>query len=130
MLFWQISPIILVSGILVTLIINKIESKEITWPKYILLDSLFILASIGYFTLSRKRPFMLILVSFILNSALLLLMDLISSNIGRATRLGIPILISLYALILIVLWLVHISHRRGINILAVIFITWASSLPA
>ena len=121
-LFWQISGIILVSGILVTLIINFIESKDITWSKYILVASLSILASISFFTLLRNRPFMLVLGSFISNAALLLLLDLISSNIGWATKLGIPILISLYALILLVLWLIRISNRRGFNILAAIFI--------
>jgi len=121
-LFWEISAIILVSGILVTLIINKIESKNITWSRYTLVSSLSILASISFFTLLRNRPFMLVLGSFISNAALLLLLDLISLNIGWGTKLGIPILISLYALILLVLWLIRISHRRGFNILAVIFI--------
>ena len=121
-LFWQISGIILVSGILVTLIINWIESKDITWSRYTLVASLSILASISFFTLLRNRPFMLVLGSFISNAALLLLLDLISSNIGWATKLGIPILVSLYALILLVLWLIRISNRRGFNILAAIFI--------
>jgi len=121
-LFWEISAIILVSGILVTLVINWIESKNITWSKYILVASLSILASISFFTLLRNRPFMLVLGSFISNAALLLLLDLISSNIGWGTKLGVPILISLYALILLVLWLIRISHRRGFNILAAIFI--------
>ena len=121
-LFWEISAIILVSGILVTLVVNWIESKSITWSKYIFVASLSILASISFFTLLRNRPFMLVLGSFISNAALLLLLDLISSNIGWGTKLGVPILISLYALILLVLWLIRISHRRGFNILAVIFI--------
>jgi hypothetical protein len=121
-LFWQISAIILVSGILVTLVINWMESKSITWSRYTLVSSLSILASISFFTLLRNRPFMLVLGSFISNAALLLLLDLISSNIGWGTKLGIPILFSFYALILIVLWLIRISHRRGFNILALIFI--------
>ncbi|MCF8226577.1 MAG: DUF6320 domain-containing protein [Bacteroidales bacterium] len=121
-LFWEISAIILISGILVTLVINWIESKNITWSKYTLVSSLSILATISFFTLLRNRPFMLVLGSFISNAALLLLLDLISSNIGWGTKLGIPILFSLYALILIVLWLIRISHRRGFNILALIFI--------
>lgn len=121
-LFWQISGIILISGILVTLVINKIESNSITWSKYTLVASLSILASISFFTLLRNRPFMLVLGSFISNAALLLLLDLISSNIGWATKLGIPILVSSYALILLVLWFIRISNRRGFNILAVIFI--------
>ena len=121
-LFWEISAIILVSGILVTLVINWIESKNITWSRYTLVSSFSILASISFFTLLRNRPFMLVLGSFISNAALLLLLDLISSNIGWGTKLGIPILFSFYALILIVLWLIRISHRRGFNILALIFI--------
>ena len=121
-LFWEISAIILGSGIFVTLIINKIESNDITWSKYVLVVSLSILASISFFTFLRKRPFILILGSFISNAALLLLLDLISSNIGWGTKLGIPILMALYALIIIVLWIIRISHRRGFNILAVIFI--------
>ena len=121
-LFWEISVIILVSGVLVTLVVNWIESRTITWSKYILVASLSILASISFFTLLRNRPFILVLGSFISNAALLLLLDLISSNIGWGTKLGVPILVSLYALILLVLWLIRISHRRGFNILAVIFI--------
>jgi hypothetical protein len=121
-LFWEISVIILVSGVLVTLVVNWIESRTITWSKYSLVASLSILASISFLTLLRNRPFILVLGSFISNAALLLLLDLISSNIGWGTKLGVPILISLYALILLVLWLIRISNRRGFNILAVIFI--------
>lgn len=121
-LFWEISAIILISGILVTLVINWIVSKNITWSKYIMVSSLSILATISFFTLLRSRPFMLVLGSFISNAALLLLLDLLSSNIGWGTKLGIPILFSLYALILIVLWAIRISNWRGFNILALIFI--------
>jgi len=121
-LFWEISGIILLSGIIVTLIINIIVNKNVTWSKYILVASLSIIASISFFTFLRRRAFLLVLGSFISNAVLLLLLDLISSNIGWGTKLGIPILISLYALILVVLWLIRISHRRGFNILAVIFI--------
>jgi len=121
-LFWEISGIILVSGIIATLIINIIVNKNITWSKYILVASLSILASISFFTLLRNRVFMLVLGSFISNAMLLLLLDLISSYIGWGTKLGIPILFSLYAMILVVLWLIRISHRRGFNILAVVFI--------
>jgi hypothetical protein len=121
-LFWEISGIILISGIIATLIINLIVNKNVTWSRYILVASLSILASISFFTLLRHKAFLLVLGSFISNAVLLLLLDLISSNIGWGTKLGIPILISLYALIIIVLWLIRISHRRGFNILAVIFL--------
>ena len=64
-LFWEISGIILVSGIIVTLIINIIETNSVTWSKYISVPSLSIFASISFFTFLRKRVFMLVLGSFI-----------------------------------------------------------------
>ncbi len=121
-LFWEISGIILISGILVTLIINFIVSKNISWAKYNVTVSLILFANISFFTLWRSRPVLLLLGSLISTSALLLLLDLFSSNIGWGTKLGIPILASFYILLLIVLWLTNISRQRGFNILAIIFI--------
>ncbi len=121
-LIWEISAIILVSGILVTLIINFIVNKNITWSKYILVASLSVLTSLSFFTFLRNRVFIVVLGSFISNALLLMLLDLFSSNIGWGTKLGIPILLSFYVLILIVLWIIRVSQRRGFNILGVIFI--------
>jgi len=121
-LFWEISGIIFVSGILASMIINLIVSKNISWAKYNLIVSLVLFANISFFTFFRRRPLLLLFGSFLSASALLLSLDLLSSNIGWGTRLGIPILVSFYVLLLAVLWLNRISRQRGFNILAVIFI--------
>lgn len=121
-LFWEISGIILVSGIVVTLIINLIVNKEISWSKYNLIASLSLLANISSVTLLHKRHVFIVLTSFLANAVLLLLLDLISLNIGWGIKLGLPILISLYALIIIILWLTRIANNRGFNILAIIFL--------
>lgn len=120
-LFWEISGIILISGIMVTLIIDLIVNKTITWSKYTLVGSLSILANISFFTLLHGRAFLKIFGSFVSNAILFLLLDLIST-IDWGTKLALPILASLYALIIIVQWLIHISNQRGFNILAIIFI--------
>jgi len=49
-------------------------------------------------------------------------LDLLISNTGWGIRLGIPMLVSFYILLLAVSWLTHISRHRGFNILAIAFI--------
>ena len=121
-LFWEISGIILMSGIIITLIINFIINKGITWAKYNFTASLALFANISVFTIWRNRPFLLISGSLITTSAFLFLLDIFSSNLGWGTKLGIPILVSFYILLGVVIWLIGISHQWGFNILAIIFI--------
>ncbi len=121
-LFWEISTIILGSGIIVTLIINIIENGNISWAKYSLVASLFVFANISFFTLWRSRPVLMVLGSFISAGLLLMLLDLLSFNIGWGVRLGIPVVVSIYILLILVWWLISISHQHGFNILAMIFL--------
>ncbi len=121
-LFWEISGIILVAGILATLIVNFIVSKGITWAKYNLAASLTLFANISAFTFWRNRPFLLAAGSLAATSAFLFMLDTMSSNIGWGTQLGIPVLASFYVLLSAVIWLTGISNQWGFNILAIIFI--------
>ena len=121
-LFWEISGIILVSGIIATVIIDLIVNKNITWSKYNIIASFTVFANISFITFFRSRSILLVLGSLISNALLLVLLDLISSNSGWGIKLGIPILISFYVVVIGVICLLRITHRRGFNILAVIFI--------
>lgn len=120
-LFWEISGIILISGILVTLIINVVVNKAFTWAKYNLTASLVLFANISLYTLWRNRPILLISGSLLSTSALLILLDMFSTNLGWGTKLGVPILVSFYILLAIVQWLIGISNQWGFNILAILF---------
>ncbi|MGW8317104.1 MAG: DUF6320 domain-containing protein [Bacteroidales bacterium] len=121
-LFWEISGIILFSGIAVTIVINFIVSKNITWARYTLVASLFLFVNISFFTIWRNRFVLLIAGSYVSLVLLLLSLDLLRFNIGWGIKLGIPLLTSFYLLIIVARWLVRISYRRGFNILAIIFI--------
>jgi hypothetical protein len=122
MLFWEISGIILISGIIITLMINIIINKNVSWAKYNLVASLSVFANISLFTFWRSRPFLIVIGSLISNALLLMLLDLISFNIGWGTRLGVPVLISFYVLLIAELVLIRFSRRQGFNILATIFL--------
>lgn len=121
MLFWEISGIILLSGIVVSLIINFIVIRNITWARYNVTASLVLFANISVLTFWRNRPFLLFAGSLAANSAFLFLLDIMSSNIGWGEEIGIPILVSLYLLLGGVVWLIGISRYLGFNILAVLF---------
>jgi hypothetical protein len=121
-LFWELSCIILLSVILVTLIINLLLDKSITWSRFSMAVCLTLLANISIFTFWRHKKVLLICGSFISTAVFLVLLDLFSTNIGWGINLGIPILISFYVLLLLVIWLIRISKQRGFNILAIVFV--------
>ncbi len=120
-LFWEISGIILLSGSIATMIINLVLNKTISWSLYNVVVSIAVFANISCFTFSRNKVIFLVLGNFFSNALLIILLDLISTNTGWGIKLGIPILVSLYALLVIVFWIVKISKHHGFNILAVIF---------
>ncbi len=121
-LFWELSNVILFSGILVTITINLFLNKRITWSSYSTVASLAVLANISVFTFWRHRMLLKVLGSLVSTSVLLILLDLFSTNVGWGIKLGIPILLSFYLLLLLVIWLIRISKQRGFNILAIIFL--------
>jgi len=121
-LFWELSGIILLSGIVVTLIIDLIINQSITWSKYSITISLVILVNTTLITFLRNRLFLLGTISFLSTSALLILLDLYNMNIGWGTRLGIPFLFSFYFWLLVLVIIIKSLKNKGFNVLAYIFI--------
>ena len=121
-LFWQISGIILGSGIVVTLLINLVISNSFHWAKYVLVASLAAYAIISSLARWRRRPFFIILVSLVSLVLMLLFFDLFGVKSGWGIKLGIPILVSFYVLLLIVLLFIRLSNQLGFNVLAMLFI--------
>ncbi|MBN2521279.1 MAG: zinc ribbon domain-containing protein [Bacteroidales bacterium] len=121
-LFWELSGIILISGIIVTLIIDLIINKNITWSKYSITASLVIFVNITLITFWRHKIILVFVGSFVSTSILLVLLDMYNLNIGWGVKLGIPFLFSLYFIILVLVILMRISNQQGFNMLACFFI--------
>jgi len=121
-LFWELTGIILVSGIIVTLIIDLIINKRITWSKYSVTVCLVIFLNITLISFLQRRTLLLFAGSFISTSLLLVLLDMYNQNIGWAVKLGIPFLFSFYLITLILTLLMKQSQQPGFNILAYFFI--------
>jgi len=121
-LFWELSNIILFSGILVTLMINVISAKGITWSKYTITICLVLFANVTLFSFWRNRLMILLGGSFLSTSLLLVLLDLFNERIGWGTQLGVPLLFSLYAVILMLTFVIRLTKQHGFNILGCFFL--------
>jgi len=123
MLFWEMSGIILFSGILVTLIINLVLSKSITWSRYSITVCLVLFANISLLSFWRHRLFLLLGGSFVTTSLLLILLDMYNQKIGWGTQLGIPLLLSFYLVIIVLTWIIRKTKQHGFNVLGYIFLS-------
>ncbi len=117
-LFWQLSGIILISGMMVTFIIDLIINQSITWSKYSMSACLVLFINITMFVFSRKKIILSLIGCFISTSILLVLFDMFNKNIGWGTKLGIPLVFSFYLVVFLLISLVKRSKQRGINLIA------------
>lgn len=123
-LFWELSGIILFSGILVTFMIDVVASKTITWSRYSITVCLVLFANVTLLSFWRHRFLMLLGGSFITTSLLLVLLDLYNNKVGWGSQLGIPLLLFIYLIIFILGLLIRIIKHRGFNILGLVFVAF------
>ena len=117
-LFWELSGIILISGMLVTLIIDLIINKQITWSKYSLSVCLVLFVNITLIVFIQKKIFVLLVGSFLSVSALLFLFDLFNTKTGWGKEYGIPLVLSFYCVVYILIRIVRRTRQQGINLIA------------
>ena len=121
-LFLKLLGIILISGVVATFLINFVINREISWAKYVVIAALSVFANLSIFICWQRKPFGMFIGSFLATALAFWLIEAVGRNVEWGTGLAIPILISLYGLIIIVWWLIKISHQQGFNILAIIFL--------
>jgi hypothetical protein len=117
-LFWQLSGIVLISGAVVTLVIDLIINRGITWSRYSCSASLVLFINITLLVLLRKRTAIALMGNFLSTSALLVLFDLFDNAIGWTTKLGIPLVLAFYLVVYLLISLMRRSKQRGINLIA------------
>lgn len=116
-LFWEISGIILVSGILVTLIIDLVDGNGLLWSKYPVTACVVLFINITLLSFMINQTLLVLLGSFVSTSALLILFDLFEGNFGWGIKLGIPILFVAYLIIYGLISLIRKSREKEINLI-------------
>jgi hypothetical protein len=117
-LIWEISGIILFSGILVTLIIDLVIDSSISWSKYPVAASIILFLNISLIAFFYRNSFLFLSASFVSSSILLILLDLFTGGVKWVMKLGIPLLLGVYIVILVLVIMIKYARYKGLNIIA------------
>lgn len=117
-IFWQISGLVFISGIIITLLIDYIGNQSITWSKYPATISLILFVNFTLNTFLRNRITLMLVLSFLSVTALFTLFDVYAGDTGWEIKLGIPIILIAYITVFILILLVRKAKQKGLNIIA------------
>lgn len=117
-LVWEITTIVLLSGMVVTTVIDVLIKGGISWSRYSIAAGLFLFAVVSLLVFVSKRPFWMAVGFFISTSLLLFLIDVFNHDYTWGLQLGIPLALcaSLVGYVLIVV--IAKSKQKGFNIIA------------
>lgn len=124
-ILWQVTAILLFSGIVSTLIIDIASHNRVTWSLYPVAICLIVLAYSSLFAFWQTRTLYRILVGWLLSSALLFLIAWFFPAAEWTTSLGIPIVFAVNFISLSLLIVSRLSKHRGLNLFAVAFVALA-----
>jgi hypothetical protein len=124
-LFWELSGIILISGMIITFIIDLIINQSVTWSKYSMSVCLVLFINVTLIVFLQKKIYVLLSGSFVSVSILLILFDLFSQNTGWGIKIGIPMILCFYFVVFGLIKIVRRSRRVGINLIAYFLVTSA-----
>ncbi len=117
-IFWQVSGIIFISGILVTLIIDFLANNAITWSKYPITACVVLLINTTLITFLYTKISLLLIGSFVSTSGFLLLIDIFTKASGWSVKLGVPILLAAYIIVVLFVKLIKKVEKKGFNVIA------------
>lgn len=117
-IFWEISGMILISGLLVTLIIDLLANNHITWSAYSITIGLVIFANTTLIRFVPDKLYWLLAGSFLSTSALLVLLDIFEGGIDWSLSLGIPILLIAYVIANALMTIIRKLKDKGLNLIA------------
>jgi hypothetical protein len=117
-IFWQISALILISGIIITSLIDFIGNQNITWSKYPATISLVLFINFTLNTFLRQKIILMVILSFLSVTGLFRLFDIYAGNTGWEIKLGIPIIFAAYLTVFTLIFLVRKAKQKGLNIIA------------
>ncbi len=117
-IFWQISGLILISGIIITLLIDFAGSQSITWSKYPATVSLVLFVNFTLNTFLRKKIMLMVALSFLSVTSLFFLFDVFAGDTQWEIKPGIPIILVAYITVLVLVFLIRKAKQKGLNIIA------------
>ena len=125
LILWQITAVLLLSGIAATLIINLSIQGSITWSIYPISICLMVFSYASLMVLWRTTIFFQVLAAWII-STLVLVMVNGSIEADWPLLLALPILSAVNIIGLLINFIVRNLKAKGLNVLSLIFVSIAA----
>ncbi|HLT72362.1 MAG TPA: hypothetical protein VKZ75_06900 [Cyclobacteriaceae bacterium] len=124
-ILWQVTAILLLSGIVATFIIDVSINKAVTWSVYPLSICMIVLSYASFLAFWHTRIIYQILAGWALSTFLLVICSQLFPSAGWTVDLGIPILFAVNFISILLLGVFAATRRKSLNLLAFIFVAIA-----
>ena len=121
-LIWEVTSIVLLSGILGVILLNLIFQQSLTWSVYPLVLGLSVFAYITLIIYWRGRRWKKVLGSFVVTFAMLFFIDFVSQGIEWALLVALPLLLGSYVIGVVLYVVARRVRYYGFNLLAYVFV--------
>jgi hypothetical protein len=121
-ILWQITAVLLISGVIATLVINIAIKGSITWSIYPITICLMILAYASLMALWNVRFVFHLLGGWLISSLLLFVIQRFF-HADWAISLALPLVSAVNIVGIILYYLIIMLKTRGLNILALVFVS-------
>lgn len=119
-IIWELLSLTFISGIIITLIINLVISRTLSWSLFSVSSITLIWILVTFFFFLLKRPFYLTLLLLISLSGYLVIIDLLTRPLNWSLIYGLPMSISLIVIFSLVVIAIKIAKQKGFNVLAIV----------
>jgi hypothetical protein len=119
---WELVSIILVLIVVVTILLNFLINREISWSIYPVASCLILFSYISIFAFLNRRREIQILFVFVVASAFILLLDVVTGALDWSYKLAIPLLFMFNLIFTGMLKIFSNAKQRGINLIAYLFL--------
>lgn len=114
---YEITMLLLVSGVIITLAIDMVFGRGMNWSLVTTTSAGYLIVFISAIYLLRKRPFLVISAATVATLAFLWLVDLLTGNTGWSRTIACPLALSAGLLTAGVLFLNSLSRYRVLTCL-------------
>lgn len=122
---YEITMLLLVSGVIITLAIDTVFGRGMSWSLMTTTALGYLIVFISAIYLLRRRPYLVITVAMAATLVFLWLTDILTGHSGWFRNLASPLTVAAALLTAAVLFLNSLSRYKGLNLLASILVALA-----
>jgi hypothetical protein len=126
-ILWQVTSVLLMSGIASTLIINLSLQRQVTWSIYPVTICIILLCYAAPLSIWFRGTLTNLLSGWVAASICLLIIAYLPPGHGWAIKLALPIVCTLNLAVLLVLGASRLVRSKALNVLALVFLVLAAA---